>query len=360
MSTPVNSTYNTRSVQRAQLTAAELDLDTDSDSEDHPAPSLSSTPGLSSVSDTEETSSGLNSVSDSEETSLEMAKIEISPFCGRPGEKAADWFERYLRFGRALKIASEVLLMQFPFHMRDHAHAWFWSQAKDIASLEELKEAFCERFNGSDGLPVTMALFSLQQREAESVADYFTRVTELTTGQQLTQDMLTSLAMKGLRRQLRDIVMPQNLHTLEQVRKAAILAERTIETSLLEARAAALDVDTFSAKVTEQVVAVLSSRFQQMREPVQQQESPQPTAQHQSWSQRKQNAQRPNRPQGGNTQLGPQHERRNTIACHRCGGRNCMYYTCPAVGVTCLLCGGKNHFSELCGSKFRKGFQKNH
>ncbi|KAH3809068.1 hypothetical protein DPMN_137431 [Dreissena polymorpha] len=229
-----------------------------------------------------------------------------------------------------------------------------------IASLDELKDAFCERFNGSDGLPVSMALFSLQQREAESVADYFTRVTELTTGQQLTEDILSSLVMKGLRRQLRDMVMPQNLHTLEQVRKAAILAERTIETSLLEARAVALDVDTFSAKVSEQVVAVLSSRFQLMREPVQQQESPQPTANHQSWSQRKQNAQRPSRPQGGNTQLGPQHERRNTIACHRCGGRNCMYYTCPAVGVTCLLCGGKNHFSELCGNKFRKGFQKNH
>ncbi|KAH3713517.1 hypothetical protein DPMN_073309 [Dreissena polymorpha] len=67
------------------------------------------------------------------------------------------------------------------------------SQTKDIASLKDLKQAFYKRFNG---LPVTMALFSLQQRETESVADYFTRVTKLLTGQQLTEDKQCSLVMK--------------------------------------------------------------------------------------------------------------------------------------------------------------------
>ncbi|KAH3860520.1 hypothetical protein DPMN_023421 [Dreissena polymorpha] len=50
--------------------------------------------------------------------------------------------QRYLRFGKALNMTNEVLLMHFLFYMKGHDDAWFWSQAKYIISLKDLMAVF--------------------------------------------------------------------------------------------------------------------------------------------------------------------------------------------------------------------------
>ena len=89
------------------------------------------------------------------------------------------------------------------------------------------------RFNGRLGLDVDMAILGLTQRHGESCASYFTRILNVTTGKNIPESMLTTLALKGPHSNLKTIVMPQAHTTLEALRKASMLAERTGATTMI-------------------------------------------------------------------------------------------------------------------------------
>ncbi|KAL4236153.1 hypothetical protein ACF0H5_004539 [Mactra antiquata] len=76
----------------------------------------------------------------------------------------------------------------------------------------------------------------------------------------LQQETIAHLAAEGLQPELRKVVMPQAHKTLENVRKAALVAERCVSQDA--STAAVSNINDFTAKVCEQVIAALTSRME--------------------------------------------------------------------------------------------------
>jgi hypothetical protein len=184
-----------------------------------------------------------------------------------------------------------------------------------------------------------MAILSLQQKPNERVCDFMTRVTTQTARQGLGDAMIASLAIKGLRPELQEKVMPQNLGTLEEVRRAATLAERTVETLKMESVAAVqtVDIRNLTNTVSDHVITALTSKFGDM---FRKSSQPEPHQQS-SYGQERQSYQRP--------------PARNDKPCRRCGGKACSSLeTCVAKGIQCAFCNRWNHFTETCLIKKRQ------
>ena len=148
--------------------------------------------------------------------------------------------------------------------------------------------------------------------------------------------MIASLAIKGLRPELQKKVMPQNLGTLEEVRRSATLAERTVNSLKLESVSAVktVDIKSLTDTVSEQVLSALTNKFGDMfRKSSNQQEMHQPNSRY-------------NQPQERNQRL---YQQRNARPCRRCGGKACSSLEfCAAKGIQCSFCKGWNHFTETC------------
>ena len=59
----------------------------------------------------------------------------------------------------------------------------------------------------------------------ETVDDYMARVSRLTTEYELPTHLLVGITIQSLKPDLRQIVMPQSLDTLEKIRQLALMAE---------------------------------------------------------------------------------------------------------------------------------------
>jgi hypothetical protein len=273
-----------------------------------------------------------------EEVIMAMPQISISPFHGNPGERADEWLVWFNNFADVHGHNADKRCKMLPFYLRDHAVAWFSSlQADTKGNYESLTAALKDRFNGSDGLDTNMALLSLQQQHGESCAHYFTRILKVTNGQSYSEDLLCSVAIKGLSGQVKAIVMPQNVKTLEELRKAATLAERTIA-----ATSGSINAASNFPNIVGQQLEKISQRLEAIELRGQESEMPKPT-----WS----------RTRGLRDR---QRQNDDKIACKRCEGKfSHSLQDCPAFGKICLFCNGRNHFSETCYKRKNEDKLKN-
>ena len=85
--------------------------------------------------------------------------------------------------------------------------------------LKMLKEAFQDRFKAQDILDTE--LLEIAQRPDETSNDYFSRVLKKAQHSNTDKKLVTSLAIKGLRPAIKQIVMPHNPQDF-------ILAEKTV------------------------------------------------------------------------------------------------------------------------------------
>lgn len=111
-----------------------------------------------------------------------------------------------------------------------------------------MKDALINCFNGSDGLDSDLEILSLQQQPNEQTASFFTRFLRASNNKGYPESLLVSIALKGLNSDIRQIVMPQNHRTIENIRKAASLAEKTLASTNHSNIAA-----TFSDIVSQQI-----------------------------------------------------------------------------------------------------------
>ena len=158
---------------------------------------------------------------------MQPTGIHLEKFAGDDSVDAKswlNWFERYCLFH---KQDEGQQLLTLPFYLTSHARIWY-DALPDAAKtdLKTLKEAFESRFRKQDILDTE--LLDITQRPEESCNDYFTRV--LKKAQQSTEDksLVSSLAIKGLRPAIKQIVMPQNPKDFDDARQRAILAEKTV------------------------------------------------------------------------------------------------------------------------------------
>ena len=308
MSKPINSTYKLRS-----LGAFAADRETYEDRLN-----------LSDLEESEQDSEG-------EEPLTMSLNISMPPFHGAPGERADTWLNWFNNYADAHNFRDEKKKQVLPFFLKDHALAWFNSLDEEArASYDRLCASLIQRFNGNDGVSSDLALLTLNQHPGESCAAYFTRILTVVNKKQYPDSLITTIALKGLTDEIKNIVMPQNKQTLEELRIAATLAERTLAST---ASASALSVDAISRRVIESVTAQLVDvmALRSTSEPKAYQEPPQ------TWRRR-------------------DTERHGTDQrpCTRCEGKSCRSFdTCPATGRICSYCGKSNHYYDTCFKRKR-------
>lgn len=122
--------------------------------------------------------------------------------------------------------------------------------------MRALTMAIQNRFNGNDGLDNDLALLTLTQQPNESCANYFTRILKVTSNRDYPESLFTGIALKGLNTSIKTIVMPQNHKTLEDLRKAATLAEKTVLAT--SASAASINVEDITKRVLDAVTDKLT------------------------------------------------------------------------------------------------------
>ena len=114
----------------------------------------------------------------------------------------------------------------FPIYLSDQAAAWYNSLEAGVReSPDDLLRQFLSRFDGSDA---GLAFHNLRQRPTETVSEFFTRYLEGTNDQGMPKPWLISTFVRGLKSDIRRVVSPQHMPTLEEARKAAIRAENSI------------------------------------------------------------------------------------------------------------------------------------
>ena len=142
------------------------------------------------------------------------ATVHLKPFSG-DGQTAAkiwlQWFERYC----ALNKEPEGQILTFPIYLSNHARIWFESLTEEIKTdYPRLKAAFLERFENQD--IVETELLEITQRPDECTNDYFSRVLKKAQHSNADQKLITSLAVKGLKARVKQIVIPMKSQTFEE------------------------------------------------------------------------------------------------------------------------------------------------
>lgn len=270
--------------------------------------------------------------------------ITMPPFHGNSGERADEWLTWFNNFADAHNFNEDKRRQTMPFYLKDHALAWYNSQPADTkADLRALTAAMTDRFNGSDGLDSDMALLTLSQQPSESCASYFTRILKVTSNKNYPESLLTGIALKGLTVDIKTIVMPQNHKTLEDLRKAAMLAEKTVLAT--SATTAAVNVEDITKRVLEAVTDKLTEVMAFGRDRSDEHRPPP-----QTWSRQRQEYRSGDSRTARQAQM-PRSGQQEKV-CRGCGGKTFHNQKeCGAYGVTCSYCGKRNHFTETCELK---------
>ena len=258
-------------------------------------------------------------------------------------QSAIQWWMLFCQWMNFYKMTDEQAIAAFPFYLDTIPQQWFFQLADTVkSSIARLKEAFLKRFSVKKA-NFDVNLFHIQQKPEESIEDYLARVYKLTNEYDVPNHLLIGITMQGLKSEIRKIVMPQKTENLEQLREAAVVAERTITStgSISDSFAMSLHnmeerlMSNLSDKFEATLAAVSQSKFQRQH------------------TQRDQN--RPNYRQSfrnfrNDHRTGPQPIRQK---CQGCGGSCTDRRQCIAKGKTCFKCKRLDHFSSVCRSGMR-------
>ncbi|XP_060560070.1 uncharacterized protein LOC132720099 [Ruditapes philippinarum] len=286
---------------------------------------------------------------------LEMAhRLEMPKFDGCPGRKAVDWFTQYNRYCDLLNLDEERKAKMIQFFLSDHALAFYNSLDEETKDdYPTLCDGLISRFDGSDG---TVELLDLQQKHGEPSSSFFTRVLSATNQRGCPEQLLISIVLRGLKPELRQIVMPQNLQTVEELRKATHLAERTLGFSNTSNVAAFTDILTAQIQGLADKIASMESRTYQR--PPQNSWTPRPrhpAYQHQDLR-RHQPAPFPHKPEHFPSPL-----RQNGTGCQRCGnGKKHSLNQCKARDITCNHCFKVGHLYQYCFKRLNEEANGSH
>ncbi|MEW8547940.1 MAG: hypothetical protein AB2693_30915 [Candidatus Thiodiazotropha sp.] len=296
--------------------------------------------------------------------------IQMPSFHGNPGERGDEWLKWYENYSEALNYNANKRRLLMPFHFLNHAKVWYDALPDNIKNnWDDLCANFKARFNGSDGVANEANILNTKQLKDEPCASYFTRFTRATANKEYPESILTGVVINGLLPPIKAIVMPQDLMTVEAVRKAACLAERTVaETSSTPATVAAASENVSTINILTQKLDEVMALNAELRDEARRTRdymSNMPGWNTQAYSYQRQTSpfnrqyqQQRQRPQQQHQQQQQQHQQQQQKQpiweCRRCKGRKFHFaLNCPANDKTCKYCQQLDHFEKACWRKER-------
>ena len=125
-----------------------------------------------------------------------------------------------------MKYSEYETATSFPFFVTDYVQDWYYALDDSIrTNLQRLKAAFYERFQRRN---IEYDLNNIKQMESETVDDYLVRIQSQTRDSGVPESLLVGIMVGGFQPYLAAIVMPQLPKTLQQLKSAAIIEEKTV------------------------------------------------------------------------------------------------------------------------------------
>ena len=285
-------------------------------------------------------------------------------------DKAQEWLQYFQRYAAFKQLSENAALALFALLMRDTANTWFLSLPETVRNnYTQAVERFSTKFAPA---PITLwrrasELWSRDQRQEESVEQYFSDMMRKAREVNATADMTRYALMKGLRPTYRSYVIQQNPTTVEQLLDAAKVAEATISDAepmgtpeILEA------INRLERRVSAPITDQRRVSFRRASTP-----PPRPASRDRrdpptygtGWSEppRRPSAPQPGygprRSEGAFTPRAPPPMARRQPTTTLLGQSGCTYCArihapgqCTARGKSCRRCGRRNHFAICCRS----------
>jgi hypothetical protein len=112
----------------------------------------------------------------------------------------------------------------FPFHLEGHAKIWYDTiPDSQKANFDNLITLFKNRFKDKQHL-LDLTILQTHQGRNESVLDYLSRLYQLATNRNISDEILLAVATNGLNSELKTIVMTKEPKNIEELRHCATLA----------------------------------------------------------------------------------------------------------------------------------------
>ena len=300
------------------------------------------------------------------------------------------FWQLFIKFVTLLNLTERQMLDYLPFYLEGVAKEWFFQLPETIKSnLTRVKEAFLERF--SPNTPFNLEVWELNQGENETVENFIHRVKRSARNSQIPEDFLMARTMRGLKKEIGAIVMPQRPTDMEDLRQKGITAEITInimkskpDTSPKETAAYAMYAPMMDmASSMNAAIAAMNSLKEDLKRDrnlpyhqERQQYHGNQTVNNQSWYQQPPQEisarqvpppdyfhGQPQIPQQGPPQgfhpRFPQNAAQRPPAsqdqgnrprrpCFQCGKHNCNKRFCIAKNHICMHCKRRGHFDAFC------------
>lgn len=151
---------------------------------------------------------------------------QLPKFDGRGS--ATEWWMSFVAFITLTNIPAVKAIQMLHLYFGGISLQWFtFLDPVKKSSLDIFKQAFFARFKPSS--PINEDLLWIQQQPGEGVKEYFYRVQKLASDSTMDDSAVTELAKKGLHKRLRELLVPQQPTTLDQLSEQAIPAEDAVD-----------------------------------------------------------------------------------------------------------------------------------
>jgi hypothetical protein len=245
-----------------------------------------------------------------------LAPVSLTKFDGQ--QNADLWWSLWSRMKAAMKWDEPTSTNWFPLYLEKSAGMWYGSLPEatktDAALLEHaFKARFAKKY-------LDISILSTSQTASESVSSYVDKMRVAMEGHDIPEQVLLMLVIKGLRPEVKAMVMPQDPQSFEDLLKKARMAEQVIKETNIP-KVAAVEIPE---------MALMHQRLDQLTQAVLA-------------------IQKPDNPMRGSTPSGAKgNQWRNDGPCMGCGKSCISRNQCPAQGKTCYNCGKLHHYTRVC------------
>lgn len=313
---------------------------------------------------------------------LTMAEVNILPssiFQVQPAKfngasKGQTWLQEFDRWAKLHKLSDDQAAQALPFYLEGSAKLWFESLNETIqTNYNRLKQTLVARFKNhqseDDDLFITQA-------PTEQAVEFLERLQIKAIAENIPEHLHQRIALKGFKQSLRGTIIARNPQNFEELRTAAIIAEKVEKDTKRGAQISAINSENVQClqdsinALTKKVENLETGRRPQndyKQQSANWHRTPQfgnggQNSKHtvnggqnrtprfgngsRNWGQ-KQYTQKPQnsfRPQNTNYQ--------NKASCTSCGMNKCSGNpeNCFAIGKQCGKCLKIGHFAQVCRS----------
>ena len=154
------------------------------------------------------------------------SNLKIDKSKGDNTQNVYIWLYMYKQYCSFYDLSDKKSADSIPFHLEGHAKIWYNTiPDSQKANIDNLITLFKKRFKDKQHL-LDLTILQTHQGRNESVLDYLSRLYQLATNRNISDDILLAVAMNGLKPELKTIVMTKEPKNVEELRHCATLARK--------------------------------------------------------------------------------------------------------------------------------------